>query len=204
MRPHLAEAEYSTRQKTYAKGLLHDTATRESVEALEAAWKRLPAEVRRDKDMILQYAGALVENDHPEEAEKLLAAEIRQTQDLEYIQAYSQLRRANFRAQLEHMKQWENKHTNDAIFLYAKALIAYKAKELDIALAAIEEAVKRSQTGEAFALYAQILEAKNRPEAALVAYRQSVAPLHPEQALDGDLLPAPDAEAPKPDDGKTS
>ena len=39
---------------------------------------------------------------------------------------------------------------------------------------------------------------------ALVAYRQSVAPLHPEQALDGDLLPAPDAEAPKPDDGKTS
>ena len=102
------------------------------------------------------------------------------------------------------MKQWENKHTNDAIFLYAKALIAYKAKELDIALAAIEEAVKRSQTGEAFALYAQILEAKNRPEAALVAYRQSVAPLHPEQALDGDLLPAPDAEAPKPDDVKTS
>ena len=204
MRPHLAEAEYSTRQKTYAKGLLHDTAARESVEALEAAWKRLPAEVRRDKDMILQYAGALVENDHPEEAEKLLAAEIRQTQDLEYIQAYSQLRRANFRAQLEHMKQWENKHTNDAIFLYAKALIAYKAKELDIALAAIEEAVKRSQTGEAFALYAQILEAKNRPEAALVAYRQSVAPLHPEQALDGDLLPAPEAEAPKPDDVKTS
>ena len=204
LRPHLAEAEYSTRQKTYAKGLLHDTATRESVEALEAAWKRLPAEVRRDKDMILQYAGALVENDHPEEAEKLLAAEIRQTQDLEYIQAYSQLRRANFRAQLEHMKQWENKHTNDAIFLYAKALIAYKAKELDIALAAIEEAVKRSQTQEAFALYAQILEAKNRPEAALVAYRQSVAPLHPEQALDGDLLPAPEAEAPKPDDVKTS
>ncbi|WP_455002366.1 heme biosynthesis HemY N-terminal domain-containing protein [Cardiobacterium hominis] len=204
LRPHLAEAEYSTRQKTYAKGLLHDTATRESVEALEAAWKRLPAEVRRDKDMILQYAGALVENDHPEEAEKLLAAEIRQTQDLEYIQAYSQLRRANFRAQLEHMKQWENKHTNDAIFLYAKALIAYKAKELDIALAAIEEAVKRSQTQEAFALYAQILEAKNRPEAALVAYRQSVAPLHPEQALDGDLLPAPEAEAPKPDDSKTS
>jgi len=142
LRPHLAEAEYSTRQKTYAKGLLHDTATRESVEALEAAWKRLPAEVRRDKDMILQYAGALVENDHPEEAEKLLAGEIRQTQDLEYIQAYSQLRRADFRAQLEHMKQWEGKHANDAIFLYAKALIAYKAKELDIALAAIEEAVK--------------------------------------------------------------
>ena len=147
---------------------------------------------------------AFAATDRLAHAEKLLAAEIRQTQDLEYIQAYSQLRRANFRAQLEHMKQWENKHTNDAIFLYAKALIAYKAKELDIALAAIEEAVKRSQTGEAFALYAQILEAKNRPEAALVAYRQSVAPLHPEQALDGDLLPAPEAEAPKPDDVKTS
>jgi hypothetical protein len=103
------------------------------------------------------------------------------------------------------MKQWESKHANDAIFLYAKALIAYKAKELDIALVAIEEAVKRSQTQEAFALYAQILEAKNRPEAALVAYRQSVAPLHPEQVLDGDLLPAPEAETPQPeDDGKVS
>ena len=198
LRPHLNEADFAAKQKTCAKGLLHDTATRESVEALEAAWKRLPAEVRRDKDMILQYAGALVENDHPEEAEKLLAAEIRQTQDLEYIQAYSQLRRADFRAQLEHMKQWESKHANDAIFLYAKALIAYKAKDLDTALQAIEEAVKRSQTKEAFALYAQILETKNRPEAALVAYRQSVAPLHPEQALDGDLLPAPETGAATP------
>ena len=198
LRPHLGDADFAAKQKTCAKGLLHDTAARESVAELEAAWKHLPGELRRDKDLVLQYAGALVENDHPEEAEKLLAGEIRQTQDLEYIQAYSQLRRANFRAQLEHMKQWENKHTNDAIFLYAKALIAYKAKELDIALAAIEEAVKRSQTKEAFALYAQILEAKNRPEAALVAYRQSVAPLHPEQALDGDLLPAPETGAATP------
>ena len=198
LRPHLNEADFAAKQKTCAKGLLHDTAARESVAELEAAWKHLPGELRRDKDLVLQYAGALVENDHPEEAEKLLAGEIRQTQDLEYIQAYSQLRRADFRAQLEHMKQWEGKHANDAIFLYAKALIAYKAKELDIALAAIEEAVKRSQTKEAFALYAQILEAKNRPEAALVAYRQSVAPLHPEQALDGDLLPAPETGAATP------
>ena len=198
LRPHLTEADFAAKQKTCAKGLLHDTAARESVAELEAAWKHLPGELRRDKDLVLQYAGALVENDHPEEAEKLLAGEIRQTQDLEYIQAYSQLRRADFRAQLEHMKQWEGKHANDAIFLYAKALIAYKAKELDIALAAIEEAVKRSQTKEAFALYAQILEAKNRPEAALVAYRQSVAPLHPEQALDGDLLPAPETGAATP------
>ena len=198
LRPHLGDADFAAKQKTCAKGLLHDTAARESVAELEAAWKHLPGELRRDKDLVLQYAGALVENDHPEEAEKLLAGEIRQTQDLEYIQAYSQLRRADFRAQLEHMKQWESKHANDAIFLYAKALIAYKAKELDIALAAIEEAVKRSQTKEAFALYAQILEAKNRPEAALVAYRQSVAPLHPEQALDGDLLPAPETGAATP------
>ena len=198
LRNHLKAGEYEARKKTYAKGLLHDSAARESVVELEAAWKRLPADIRRDKEMILQYAGALVENDHPEEAEKLLAAEIRQTQDLEYIQAYSQLRRADFRAQLEQMKQWESKHANNAIFLYAKALIAYKAKELDIALAAIEEAVKRSQTKEAFALYAQILEAKNQPEAALVAYRQSIAPLHPEQALDGDLLPAPDTGDAKP------
>lgn len=198
LRPHLSNADFAAKQKTCAKGLLHDTAARESVAELEAAWKHLPGELRRDKELILQYAGALVENDHPEEAEKLLAGEIRQTQDLEYIQAYSQLRRADFRAQLEHMKQWEGKHANDAIFLYAKALIAYKAKELDTALAAIEEAVKRSQTKEAFALYAQILEAKNRPEAALVAYRQSVAPLHPEQALDGDLLPAPETGATTP------
>ena len=198
LRPHLNEADFAAKQKTCAKGLLHDTAARESVAELEAAWKHLPGELRRDKDLVLQYAGALVENDHPEEAEKLLAGEIRQTQDLEYIQAYSQLRRADFRAQLEHTKQWEGKHANDAIFLYAKALIAYKAKELDIALAAIEEAVKRSQTKEAFALYAQILETKNRPEAALVAYRQSVAPLHPEQALDGDLLPAPETGAKTP------
>ena len=189
LRPQLDTAAYDSRRKTYAQGILHDGA-KGDIQALEAAWKRLPSDLRRDKALILQYAGALAANDHPEEAEKLLAGEIRQSQDLELIQAYSQLRRADFRAQLEHMKQWESKHANDAIFLYAKALIAYKAKDLDTALQAIEEAVKRGQAPEAFALYAQILDAKNRPEAALLAYRQSVAPAHPEQALEGDLLPA--------------
>ena len=190
LRPQLDDAAYHGRRQTYAQGILHDSA-KSDIQTLEAAWKRLPADLRHDKALILQYAGALAANDHPEEAEKLLAGEIRQSQDLELIQAYSQLRRADFRAQLDNMKQWESKHANDAIFLYAKALIAYKAKDLDTALQAVEEAIKRGQAPEAFALYAQILDAQNRPEAALLAYRQSVAPAHPEQALEGDLLPAP-------------
>ena len=190
LRPQLDDAAYHSRRQTYAQGILHDSA-KSDIQTLEAAWKRLPADLRHDKALILQYAGALAANDHPEEAEKLLAGEIRQSQDLELIQAYSQLRRADFRAQLDNMKQWESKHANDAIFLYTKALIAYKAKDLDTALQAVEEAIKRGQAPEAFALYAQILDAQNRPEAALLAYRQSVAPAHPEQALEGDLLPAP-------------
>ncbi|MDO4643580.1 MAG: heme biosynthesis HemY N-terminal domain-containing protein [Cardiobacteriaceae bacterium] len=191
LRQQLSASEFEARKKTYAKGMLNDSAKKESIHELENSWKHLPADIRHDKEMLLQYAGSLVENDHPEEAEKLLTDEIRQTQDIELIQAYSQLRHADFRSQLNHMTQWENKHINNAIFLYAKALIAYKAKDFDTALHSIEDAIKRHQTKEAFALYAQILEARNQPEAALAAYRQSITPAYPEQALEGDLLPAP-------------
>lgn len=194
LRRQLSKSDYEARKKRYAKGMLNDTAALESVAELEAAWKKLPTDIRKDNEMILQYAGILVDNEHSAAAEKFLADEIKNTQNLELIQAYSQLHSADFHAQLANMQAWEAKHLNDAIFLYAKALIAYKAREFDTALQAIEISVKRNPTHEGFILYAQILEAKNQPEAALEAYRNSVYPAYPELAFAGSLLPAPEEE----------
>lgn len=193
LRQQLNKSDYEARKKRYAKGMLNDTAALESVAELETAWKKLPADIRKDKEMILQYAGILVDNEHTPEAEKFLVSEIKNTQDLELIQAYSQLHSADFNAQLENMQAWEAKHSDDAIFLYAKALVAYKALAFDTALQAVEASIKRNPTHEAFVLYAQILEVKNQPEAALEAYRKSVYPAHPELAFAGSsFLPAPE------------
>lgn len=188
LKRHMKDDEYQARQKFYAKGLLKDSPAVESVAELETAWRALPADLRQEQEMILLYASALAENGHNEAAEHFLSQEIKRTQNIDFIQAYSQMRSGNFKAQLSNMQRWEREHPNDAVFLYAKALIAYKAKDYDSAGSAIEESIKRHPSKEAFALWAQILEAKDQPEAALAAYRQSVVSVAVDETLEGDLL----------------
>ncbi|MBV7434119.1 heme biosynthesis protein HemY [Cardiobacteriaceae bacterium TAE3-ERU3] len=190
LKGYMKEDDYKARQKFYAKGLLKDTPSIESVYELETAWRALPADMRKEQEMVLLYASALAENGHNDAAEHFLNQEIKRSQNLDLIQAYSQMRSGNFKAQLANMQRWEKEHPNDAVFLYAKALIAYKANDYDTAGQAIEESIKRHPSKEAFALWAQILEAKDQPEAALAAYRQSVVSVAVDETLSGDLLPA--------------
>ncbi|UJF25092.1 heme biosynthesis protein HemY [Suttonella sp. R2A3] len=193
LRPYLPVAEYEARRKTYAKGMLADTDAIESVAELNSAWRKLPAEIRRDDEMIMLYAGSLIENGHSEEAERILANEIKNSQDLKLIQAYSQLSSADAHRQLANMENWSTHHPNDATFLHALARVAYRAKDYDKASQAIEASISRQPVPEAFALWALILEAKNEPQAALAAYRQSVVALPGgEQSIEGDLLPVMD------------
>lgn len=190
LRPYMDSETFESKRKSYARAMLNDTAALESYYALSAAWHKIPAEIRRDPEMILIYAGSLAENGHSDESDKVLIEHIRGTQNIVFIQAYSQLHSGNFKVRLANMQQWESKHPNDEHFLLAKARIAYFAKEYDIANAAVEESLKRHPSSEAFALWAQILEARNEPEAALAAYRESVAEKYARNTLHGDFLPA--------------
>lgn len=180
---------FAEKRRQYARAMLNDTAALESYQALNAAWRNIPAEIRSDPEMILIYAGSLAENGHSDESDKVLVEHIKATQNIAFIQAYSQLRSGNFPARLHNMQQWEAKHPNDALFLLAKAQIAYFAKDYETASYAVEESLKRHPCREAFALWAQILEARNEPEAALAAYRESVAEKYNRNALHGDFLP---------------
>lgn len=190
LRPYMDSAAFEAKRRQYARAMLNDTAALESYQELANAWRNIPAEIRRDPEMILIYAGSLAENGHSDESDKVLVEHIKNTQNLAFIQAYSQLRSGNFKARLAHMQQWEAKHPNDALFLLAKAQIAYFAKEYDIANAAVEASLKRHPSSEAFALWAQILEARNEPEAALAAYRESLSEKFARKTLHGDFLPA--------------
>lgn len=191
---YMDDEDYEAQRKRCARGLLKDTAAIESVSELESAWKALPEDIRQEQEMKLLYAGALVENGHDDAADKYLVQEIKKNQDLTLIQAYSQLRSGNFQERLNQMQRWESAHSNDAVFLYAKALIAYKAKAYDKASSAIESSLQHQQSKDAFALWAQILEARHQPEAALAAYRQSVVA---GDSISGDLLPAPETSGQK-------
>lgn len=187
---HILDADtFAQKRKAYARAMLSDTAALESYSELSSAWRNIPAEIRREPEMILIYAGSLAENGHSDESDKVLVEQIKATQNIVFIQAYSQLRSGNFQARLANMQQWEAKHPNDALFLLAKAQIAYFAKEYDIANAAVEASLKRHPSGEGFALWAQILEARDEPQAALAAYRQSVSEKFARQTLHGDFLP---------------
>lgn len=189
MRQTLDADTFAQKRKDYARAMLNDTAALESYSELSNAWRNIPAEIRREPEMVLIYAGSLAENGHSDESDKVLVEHIKATQNLAFIQAYSQLRSGNFQTRLHNMQQWEAKHPNDALFLLAKAQIAYFAKEYAIASDAIEASLKRHPSSEGFALWAQILEARDEPQAALAAYRQSVSEKFTRNTLHGDFLP---------------
>lgn len=191
LRNHISEANYRERRKLYARGMLQDTSAVETFEQLQTAWKNLPADIRADKGMLLQYANSLVENGHAEQAEKLLAAELKQHQDLDLLQAYSQLRGINFAKALKNLENLQAHFPDNAVYLYCLALVAYRAEDLDKAAQYVESSLKLQPSAEAFALWGRILEARQQPEAALAAYRQGVSGLLEQEALAGELLPPP-------------
>lgn len=191
LRSQLTAEEFEARRKTYAKAMLGDTAEIETYEQLLQAWKVLPSDIRQDKEMVLLYAGSLVENGHADEAEKLLSEQIRKTQDLEFIQAFSQIRTGNPKRSLTLFQDWEKAHHESAIFQFAKAQTAFFAKEYEIANIAIEKSIQLQPSNEAFVLWAHILEAKGMPDAALIAYREGVGQRYKDVSLEGDLLPQP-------------
>ncbi len=182
-------AAYDERKSIYAKGLLNDTPDIETYEQLAGAWKRLPKDVRQDPEMIIEFANSLVENGHGEEAERLLSSEIKKRDNGALVQVYSQLHGVDHQRQLKLMKTLLPRYTNDPLFFYAFATIAFKAKDYELAAEQIEAALKLQQTPESFALWGQILEALNQPQAALVAYRQGVQRIEVDEPLQGDLLP---------------
>lgn len=169
----------------YALSYLHDLIQEGHAEHLNTFWSKVPQELKREQDMTLAYVEALVASNQAEEAEQYLLQEIRSTQNLALIQAYSQLTRAHYARQLENMLQWEKQHAHDPIFLLAKARIAYKAQQYELALSSIEHVLQQAPSAEAFVLWAQILEALGQNDAALSAYRQG---LTQQQALQGALL----------------
>lgn len=193
LRNQLSEESYQEKRKLYARGMLQDTSALESFEQLQNAWKSLPSDIRSDKAMLLQYANSLVENGHAEQAEKALAAELKQHNDLELLQAYSQLRGIDFAKALKTLESLQAQFPDNAVYLYCLALLAYRSEDFEKAGQYAESSLKLQPSAEAFALLGRILEARKQPEAALIAYRQGVSNLlEHEEALAGELLPPPE------------
>ncbi len=190
MRAFLSWQAFDERRKRYACGMLRDTAAINTYTELRGAWQKLPPQIRDDKEMIILYAGSLVENGHGEEAEQLLGGKIKGTGDLDYIQAYSQLQGINYRKALHNMALWADRHGDDPIFLYCRARLAFRAEEYTLADEYIEHSIKRRGSAEAFALWGQILEARDQPQAALAAYRQSLLEKTGGAPVEGELLRA--------------
>ncbi len=189
---YLTNEQYAERKRVYAKGMLKDTANIETFEQLQTAWRSLPADIRAEKDMIMQYANSLIDNGHSEQAEKVLATQLKSNADLELVQAYSQLRGINFSKAMKTLESLENKFPDNELFFYCQALVAYRAQDLKRANDYVEKSLKIKTTPEAFSLWGQILEAREQPEAALVAYRQGVLGQLEGTTHAGELLAAPE------------
>ncbi len=181
----LSDRDFTAKRRRYGIEALKLLGQGEDFTALDNFWRKLPNELRTDSELILVFADAAIKLGRSDVAEQTLLNQIRATNDLTLIQAYSQLQGVNGQQQLENLNQWEEKHRDNPVFMLAKAQAAYRAQDLELALALMEEVIQVTPSQQAYLLWAQILESAGQGEAALQAYRRGVAP----EVVQGTLLP---------------
>lgn len=190
LRPFLSDSDYESRKIRYVKGMLQDTPEIESFEQLQQAWQSLPKDLQNNKEIILQYASCLLDNEHSKMAQDLLLKHLKKTKDIDYIQAYIQLNELDYEQAIKVLQAQESSFKEEALFYYALAKMAFRAKKLDLASQNIERSLQLKPSSEAFALWGEILEAQGQPQAALSAYRHSIMENKEKHFLEGVVLPS--------------
>lgn len=115
----LAEPALATLERGVWMALLEDGHAAADLEALRRLWKRLPAALRHDPQLVTRYAARLPGFGASDEAQKLLAREISQHYSAELALQYADLRSADPAEQLQQAERWLAEHPNDARLLLA-------------------------------------------------------------------------------------
>ncbi len=174
-------------ERKAAVGLLEQTA-RQSMEAVDRAWSRLPRHLHNDPDVILAYAdAALANNAGSEQAEKRLRLALRSQWNPGYVDRYGRLQMEDPERPFNIAEGWLREHPEDPDLLLAVGRLAIRSRLWGRARSYLEACVARKPSAEAFYLLADLLEHMGERDAARRAYRRAA-----EQATG--LQPLPELE----------
>ena len=174
-------------ERKAAIGLL-DQASRQSLDAVERAWGRLPRHLNDEPDVLLAYADAVLGNaPGSEHLEKRLRLALRGKWDPRYVDRYGRLQMEDPERPFNIAEGWLREHPEDPDLLLAVGRLAVRSRLWGRARSYLEACVARKPSAEASYLLADLLEHMGERDAARRAYRRAA-----EQAAG--LQPLPELE----------
>ncbi|MEK6747683.1 MAG: heme biosynthesis HemY N-terminal domain-containing protein [Pseudomonadota bacterium] len=146
-----------------------------NVEALEAAWRRVPDTLRYDPGVLSAYVRQLLTLGDTQPAEPLLRDALKYRWNEHLVYLYGLVEGADAHEQLMAAERWLKDRAHDPIVLLTVGRLCLRRKLWGKARAALESSIANGAPAEAYHALAKLLEQLKEPELALSYYRKGLA-----------------------------
>lgn len=200
-------------QATAYRALFAETSRQKDVAHLHALWERLPREIKRNEDVLFDYARALSAADGHAgtQLEPLLAEAINRRWNDSLVYAYGLIPSDNVSAQLATAERWLKHHPQNPVLLLTLGRLSVRSQLWGKGRSYLEASLGIDTQAETYRELGALLEKLNNKAGALECYRKALALLpdqtfphfeaqpryKPMPAIDGlPMLPAQTADGP--------
>lgn len=149
---------------------------------LGEVWASVPSELRAVPALVAERARALARLQRGDEAERELKAALTREWHPTLVKSYGEARGSDAARQLQQAETWLKTYPDDPVLLLAAARLAMANELWGKARSYLESSLALAPTGDAYALYGQLLTALGEEERALLAFRTGLQLVSPSAA----------------------
>lgn len=160
--------EVRTLQEAFISGAAEGQA------ALDATWRNTPRRMRKNRDVILAYTAALLQNDAGDRAEAVLRDALKAQWDDELVLMYGEVLSSQPERQLGRVEAWLKEHGDSAALLYAAGHLCARNRLWGKARSYLETSARIQPRPQTWHRLGQLLQDLGQPEAAMQAYRKGL------------------------------
>jgi HemY protein len=143
-------------------------------DAVQAAWKKLPRNLRSDLDLLDAYFSALIRSGRHEQAEKELASALKREWRGPLARLFGLVEGPDASKQLKRAEGWLNDHPEDPDLLLAAARLCLRNELWGKARSYLETVISLRPTPEVYQEYGQLLNRLGEGDAAADEFREGL------------------------------
>ena len=158
------------------RALFGRAAEQKDADQLRQLWERVPRYVKRNEDVLFDYARALsaVDDNAGEQLEPLLADALRRRWNDNLVYVYGLIPQRNLSAQLAQAERWLKHHAENPVLLLTLGRVCVRSQLWGKARSYLEASLGRDPQPETYRELGALLEKINNRDAALECYRNAL------------------------------
>lgn len=156
------------------RGLINQTSKLNDLKALHHTWGKLPRALREHDMLLIIYLEALLQNHDDDTATNLIATHMRRRWRVSLLPLYARAKTQDVSQQLITADNWLHQHPGEPELLTCIGQLCLKAQRYERAEYMLQEAVNKAGSQPRYRLLGEALEALNKPQEAIAAYRKAL------------------------------